>query len=85
MLFSFSHTHTFLFQLLPVLIGIQFALGPRITMLICFALSPLSLPTHKDLEVQAENRWIEPVGFVAQGWRQAGRLFWPEGAASALG
>ena len=63
-------------------------LGPRITMLICSALSPLSLPTHnKDLVVQAENHWIEPVGFVAQGWRQA---IWQEvvqagGAAAAPG
>ena len=43
---------------------------------LCSALSlPRSLPTHKDLEVQAEKRGmgtgIEPVGFVAQGWRQA--------------
>ena len=43
---------------------------------LCSALSfPRSLPTHKDLEVQAEKRGmgtgIEPAGFVAQGWRQA--------------
>ena len=38
--------------------------------LCCF---PLSLPTSKDLEVQAKKclcgAVIEPVGFIAQGWR----------------
>ena len=44
---------------------------------------PWSLPTHKDLEVQAETRssipGIEPAGWVVHGWRQ---VVWQEVVAA---